>query len=105
MFLNFISLMTKCFSLLNVTVKTDVKRKLKKTRENKELLAIFTPPTSPLVHIVLLKEMKYSIEVFQCLIYYYYGYDKTNTGDESNDRKDHDGNATRSTSDASQVKI
>lgn len=83
MFLNFISLMTKCFSLLNVTVKTDVKRKFKKTRENKVLLAIFTPATSPLVHIVLLKEMKYSNEVFQCLIYYYYGYNMANTGDES----------------------
>lgn len=69
------------------------------------LLAIFTPPTSPLVHVVLLEEMKYSIEVFQCLIYYYYGYDMANTGNESNDRKDHDGNANRSTSDASQVKI
>lgn len=78
---------------------------IEKTRENRVLLAIFTPPTNPLVHIVLLKEIKYSIEVFQCLIYYYYGYDMTNTGDESNDRKDHDGNAACSTSDASQVKI
>lgn len=47
MFLNFISLMTKCFSLLNVTVKTDVKRKLKKNERKQSVVSNFHPTHQP----------------------------------------------------------
>lgn len=67
------------------------------------LMANYTSPTSPRVHIAILKEEKKSIVVFQCPLFI--ELNMADAKDESNDRNDCDGNATRSTSEASQVKV
>lgn len=51
------------------------------------------------------KRRKKSIVVFQCPLFIELNIIMADAKDESNDRNDSDGNATRSTSEASQVKV